>query len=153
MTHSVQQSIRIQAKATAVWAAVVDPGTIARWMRGVQVESTWAPGSTITFAHTSQGRAYEERGTVLAFEPARLLRYNHWSVLSHLPDSETTRTVITLKLTPAGEETDLAVTHDNLRGKAAFGHARFFWRNALADIRKIVESGTSPANRISARNK
>jgi uncharacterized protein YndB with AHSA1/START domain len=147
MTHSVQQSIRIQAKASAVWAAVVDPGTMTRWMRGVQVKSTWEPGSAITFAHTSRGQAYEDRGTVLAFEPERLLRYNHWSVLSHLPDSGSTRTVITLELTPAGEETDLAVAHDNLRGKAAFGHARFFWRNALADIRTIVENGTKSANR------
>jgi uncharacterized protein YndB with AHSA1/START domain len=151
MTRSMQQSIRIRSKASAVWAAIVDPATIERWMRGVQVESTWEPGSAITFAHTSQGHAYEDRGTVLAFEPERLLRYNHWSVLSHLPDSEAARTVVTLILTPAGDETDVEVTHDNLRGKAAFGHARFFWRNALVDIRNIVERGTSSADRRSAR--
>jgi hypothetical protein len=75
-----------------------------------------------------------------------MLRYNHWSVLSHVPDSEATRTVVTLILTPADEETDVEVIHDNLRGKAAFGHARFFWRNALVDIRSIVESGPDSAD-------
>ena len=109
-------------------------------MRDVRLESTWVPGSVIRFAHTSRGTTYEDRGTVLAFQPERLLRYNHWSVLSHLPDTENTRTVITLTLTPAGDETDLEVTHDNLQGKAAIGHARFFWRNALVDVKDIAES-------------
>jgi hypothetical protein len=112
-------------------------------MGGVTQKSTWEPGSAITFTHTSAGRVHDDRGTVLAFEPERLLRYNHWSALSHLPDSETTRTVITLALTPMRGETDLAVTHDNLRGKAALGHARFFWRNALADIKALAESVAS----------
>jgi uncharacterized protein YndB with AHSA1/START domain len=143
MNRSVQQSIRIRAKPSVVWATLINPGTVSRWMRGVQMESTWVPGGAITFAHTSQGRAYEDRGTVLAFEPERLLRYNHWSALSHRPDSETARTVITIALTPAGDETHLEVTHDNLHGKAAFGHARFFWRYALADIRTIAEGVTA----------
>lgn len=79
-------------------------------------------------------------GTVLACEPERLLRYNHWSALSRLPDSEDTRTVITITLQPNGDDTDLEVCRDNLASDAAFGHARIFWRNALHDVKRIAEA-------------
>jgi hypothetical protein len=48
------------------------------------------------------------------------------------------RTVVTLTLTPEGDAaTMLEVQHDNLSGEETFGHARFFWRNALADVKRI----------------
>jgi uncharacterized protein YndB with AHSA1/START domain len=139
MAQSVQQAIRIRAKPPGVWHAIVDPASLLRWMGGARVEATWEPGTGITFTGTLHGHPYRDRGTVLACVPEQVLRYDHWSALSHLPDSSETRTVITFTLTPEGEETNLEVTHDNLRGKAASGHARFFWRNALPDIKKIAE--------------
>jgi uncharacterized protein YndB with AHSA1/START domain len=140
MAKSVQHSIRIRAKPNIVWATLFDPIKIARWMGGAHVESTWQPGDAVSFTGTFHGRPYQDRGVVLACEPERLLRYNHWSALSRLPDSEETRTVITLTLQPDGDETDLEVRHDNLASYAAFGHARFFWRNALHDLKGIAES-------------
>jgi uncharacterized protein YndB with AHSA1/START domain len=133
--RSVQLSIRIRAKASVVWATLLDPTKIARWMGGAQVESTWEPSSPITFTGTLNKRRYQDRGTVLSCEPERVLRYNHWSSWS-----AGTRTVITLTITPEGDaETVLAVRHDNLTSEEAFGHARFFWRNALADVKDMAE--------------
>jgi uncharacterized protein YndB with AHSA1/START domain len=143
MAKSVQHSIRIRGKPSVVWDTLLDPIKIAGWMGGARVESTWHPGGAISFTGTFHGRRYQDRGTVLACEPERLLRYNHWSALSRLPDSEERRTVITLTLRPEGDETDLQVRHDNLASYAAFGHARFFWRNALHDLKGIVESDSS----------
>jgi uncharacterized protein YndB with AHSA1/START domain len=128
--QSVQHTTRIHAKPSVVWNTLVDAAKIAQWMGGAQVEATWQPGSAIAFTGELHGHPYRDRGTVLAYEPERLLRYNHWSVLSPRDDSEKARTVITLALTPKGDETTLDVRHDNLPGKAALGHARFFWRNA-----------------------
>jgi uncharacterized protein YndB with AHSA1/START domain len=143
MAKSVQRSIRIRAKPSVVWATLLDPVKIARWMGGAHVESTWQPGGAISFTGTLHGRPYQDCGTVLACEPERLLRYNHWSALSRLPDSEDTRTVITLTLQPDGDETDLEIRHDNLSSDAGFGHARFFWRNAFHDLKGIAESDSS----------
>lgn len=140
MAKSVHHAIRIRAKPRAVWATLIDPVKTARWMGGAGVESTWQPGSAISFTGTLHGRPYQDRGIVLACEPERLLRYNHWSALSRLPDSEDTRTVITITLQPNGDDTDLEVCHDNLASDAAFGHARFFWRNALQDVKGIAEA-------------
>jgi uncharacterized protein YndB with AHSA1/START domain len=143
MATSVRQSVRIRAKRSVVWATLVDPSKIVRWMGGAHVESTWHPGDAISFAGTFHDRPYQDRGTVLACDPERLLRYSHWSALSRLPDSKGTRAVVTLTLQPNGDETDLEVRHDNLSSYAALGHARFFWRNALNDVKDIAESESS----------
>jgi uncharacterized protein YndB with AHSA1/START domain len=124
-----------------VWATLLDAATIGRWMGGAHVVSTWEPGSAIAFTGTLNGRPYQDRGTVLLCEPERQLRYNHWSSWSHRRDSEETRTIITLTLTPEGDEaTILEVQHDNLTTEETIGHARFFWRNALADVKAIAQS-------------
>lgn len=92
MTRSVQRSIRIRAQPSVVWTAPVEPTKIARWMGDAHVESTWLPGSAMTFKGTFQGRPYRDRRTDLACEPKRVLRYNHWSILSRPADSEETLT-------------------------------------------------------------
>jgi uncharacterized protein YndB with AHSA1/START domain len=137
-TRSVQQSIRIRATPNVVWTTFLDASKIAQWMGGARVESRWEPGTEISFTGTFQGRPYHDRGTVRAFEPERVLRYSHWSALSRLPDSEKTRTIVTLTLTPNGIDTDLEVHHDSLASYPAFGHARFFWRNALTDVNGLL---------------
>jgi uncharacterized protein YndB with AHSA1/START domain len=139
-SRSVQLSIRIRATPSVVWATLLDASKIARWMGGAHVESTWQPGSAITFTGTLNNRPYQDRGTVLVCEPERELRYNHWSSWSRRVDSEETRTVITLTVTAEDDaETVLEVQHDNLTSEKTFGHARFFWRNALADVKNISE--------------
>src|SRR5687768_3026573 len=135
-TRSVQSSIRIRAKPSVVWAILLDTAAIARWMGGAHVESSWEPGNTITFTGTLNKRPYRDSGTVLVCQPERMLRYNHWSSWSRQRDSEDTRTVVTFTLTPEGEtETVLAVQNDNLTSEETFGHARFFWKNALTDVK------------------
>jgi hypothetical protein len=105
---------------------------------GTDVKSVWRPGSEISFTGILHGHAYRGKRTILACDVERLLRYDHWSSVSGR-DSTRTRTVATLTLTPEGPDTRLEVRHDNLAGMAAFGHARFFWRNALQDVKSIVE--------------
>jgi uncharacterized protein YndB with AHSA1/START domain len=141
-SRSVQLSIRIRAKPNVVWATLLDATKIARWMGGAHVESTWQPGSAITFTGTLNNRPYQDRGTVLVCEPERVLRYSHWSSWSRRVDSEETRTVITLTVTAEDDaETVLEVRHDNLTSDGTLGHASFFWRNALADLKILTESG------------
>ena len=82
--------------------------------------------------------------TVFICEPERVQRYNHWSSWSRRTDSDETRSVMTLTLTPEGDsETQLEVQHDNLTSDETFGHARFFWRNALNHVKNIAESAGS----------
>jgi len=82
---------------------------------------------------------YRDRGTVLAVEREKLLKYSHWSGLSRLPDLPQNRTVITLSLDWTAEKTRLTVRHECLYSEAAYKHAKYFWGFALTDVKNLLE--------------
>lgn len=55
-------------------------------MGGARVESKWEPGGDIAFTGKLRKKTYLDRGTVLAIEREKLLKYSHWTGLSRLPD-------------------------------------------------------------------
>jgi uncharacterized protein YndB with AHSA1/START domain len=52
-----------------VWHALVEPDLVARYMHGTSVETDWSVGALIVWRGEWQGRRYEDKGEVLAFEP------------------------------------------------------------------------------------
>ncbi len=58
------------------------------------VTTEWEVGRPILFEGTWDRRKYLDRGTVLAFDPEKTLRYNMWSKLSRLPDTPENYTVV-----------------------------------------------------------
>ena len=83
--------------------------------------------------------AYRDRGTVLAVERERLLRYSHRAFLSRLPDLPRNRTIIALSLDWTGDKTSLTVRHECSYREAAYKHADYFWGFALNDVRNLLE--------------
>jgi hypothetical protein len=110
-------------------------------MSGSRVQATWEPGSPISFVNTFNHKVYQGRGTVLAVEPGKLLKYSQWNRISHLVDSPENRTVIRLDLELIGEKTRLSVRHDHFSSDAEYRHANFFWGFALTYIKNLVELG------------
>jgi uncharacterized protein YndB with AHSA1/START domain len=72
----VERFVDIDAAPADVWRAVVDPELGPRWM-GMRGVCNWEIGSAVTLSETPLGAGYFERGTLLAFEPERLLGYDH----------------------------------------------------------------------------
>jgi uncharacterized protein YndB with AHSA1/START domain len=136
----VTKSIEIEADAECVWRAITDNDRIPGWMGGARVESTWEPGAEIVFSGELHDCAYQDRGTVLAVEPVRLLRYSHWAGLSRRPDLPENRTIITLTVEAIGEHSRLTVLHQRLHSEDEFGHANYFWGFALNDVKNLVEA-------------
>jgi uncharacterized protein YndB with AHSA1/START domain len=136
---AVEKSIEISASANDVWRALTEPDKIARWMGGARVESQWEPGGDITFTGKLNRKAYRDRGTVLAIEREKLLKYSYWTGMSRLPDVPENRTVITLRLDGSAGKTHLTVRHDRLTSEAAYKHSNYFWGFALADIKNLLE--------------
>lgn len=137
--RATESSIHIRAHPAAVWATLVEPDRIVRWMAGARVETTWEPGSPIAITVILNGCTYRDRGTVLVFEKERLLRYDQWNAVSRRPDAPENRTVVTHTLMPDAQGTLLHVRHENLTAEASFEHARFFWRGALSAVKAIAE--------------
>jgi uncharacterized protein YndB with AHSA1/START domain len=138
---SVVKSIDISASTNDVWRALTEPDKIAQWMSGARVESKWEIGGDITFTGemTNFNKAYRDRGTVLALDREKLLKYSHWSEISRLPDAPENRTVITFSLNWTGTATRLTVHHERFYSEAAYKHANFFWGFALTDVKNLLE--------------
>jgi uncharacterized protein YndB with AHSA1/START domain len=58
-------STTIRASSAAVWKALTDPKAIKRYMFGADVTSEWREGSAIAWRGEFEGKAYEDKGTIL----------------------------------------------------------------------------------------
>ena len=68
----------IEALPDAVWQALVDPDAIKQYMFGTTVTSEWRQGAPIQWKGEWKGKAYEDKGVILTFDPGRRLRYSHF---------------------------------------------------------------------------
>lgn len=135
----ISDEIAIAAPPEAVWRLLTQPDGPRRWMDGAAVRSDWTVGAPVEIELVLEGVLRRDRGTVLAVEPGRLLRYSHWSEISRRPDTPETRSEVTFELTASDDGTRLRVTQSRLTAAAAGLHARFFWRSALTVLRDEAE--------------
>ena len=80
-------SATIDAPIDEVWNALTTPEVIKRWFFGVDTETDWQVGSPLVHRGEWQGKPYEDKGTILAFEPPTTLVHTHWSPASGEPGS------------------------------------------------------------------
>src|SRR5262245_64404091 len=133
---AAERSVIIAGAPADVWRALIDPELAPRWM-GMRITGSWQVGSAVTITDTPLGPDYRECGTLLAFEPGRLLRYDHWSPLWGIPDSPGNRAVVTLRVEPDTDGTRVTFTHALPKVAAIAEHSDFFWRVALGLLREL----------------
>ncbi|HVY80953.1 MAG TPA: SRPBCC family protein [Steroidobacteraceae bacterium] len=136
----VTQVIRIRAPLGKVWEALVDPQKIAQWLNGALIETTWEPGSAITFTGSLEGMTFRDKGVVVQLEPQALMQYTHWSTWSRLPDTPEHYSIITITVAPEKGGTLLAVRHENLATEEMYLHSKSHWETRLPELKKLVES-------------
>lgn len=52
------------------------PELVKQWQYGSDLLTTWKPGSPILFRNEWNGQVFEQKGTVLEFEPESRLKYS-----------------------------------------------------------------------------
>lgn len=135
----------IHAPPAAVWDALTDPTAMRQWMGDpgmeVEIQTDWTVGSPVWVRgfHLAQ---FENSGTVLTFEPTRLLRYSHLSSLSRLPNTPENHSIFEFRLAPADEGTSLTLTLTQFPTGSIFKHLDFYWRGTLGIFKRFVEQGT-----------
>ncbi len=132
-------SIIIHAPEAKVWEALVDPKAIRQYMFGTTVFSEWRKGSPIVWKGEWQGKAYEDKGMILALEPGRRLCYSHYSPLSGLPDRPESYHTVTVDLSAQGEQTQVALEQDHNASEEERAHSEKNWEMMLAALKKYVE--------------
>lgn len=133
-------SIDIAADPAAVWEALVTPERIARYMFGAEVVTDWKPGSTIVWRGEWNGRAFEDHGSVLRFEPLLAVAYSHFSPLSGKPDVPENYHNVTVELDPGSSGTRVTLTQDNNASTSERDHSQTNWQDMLMRLKAVVEA-------------
>ena len=140
--HVSRASIEIEASSADVWDALVNPATAKEYFFGAKVHSDWKEGSPITFTGEFNGHSYHEKGTILQYQPERLLQYSHWSDLEPLPDLQENYRNWTFRIESGSPNVVLSVIEDNIPDETKRARSDAFWSGVLTTIKGIVESGT-----------
>jgi uncharacterized protein YndB with AHSA1/START domain len=72
----VEKEVVIQAGPDQVWHALTDRESIKKYFFGTEAISDWKVGSSLIFRGEWEGKTYQDKGSILAAEPGRLLQYD-----------------------------------------------------------------------------
>ena len=122
MACAVENSATIDAPPSEVWSALTDPDLMKQWIAdpvmGIEITTDWKVGSPIIVKGRHNQVDFENKGTVLQFEPHSILRYSHLSSISSLLDKAENYTIIEFRLTQSAENsTSLIVNTSNFPGR------------------------------------
>ena len=129
------------APRAKVWDAFVTPETIMQYMPVTSVVSEWKEGSPIVWTSEFQGKRFEVRGTILRFQPGRLLEYDHSLPIfrpSGVAQAREDRRV-TIELEDLDAQTHVAVTEQGNKNKREFEHSEGSWRMVLNGMKALLE--------------
>jgi uncharacterized protein YndB with AHSA1/START domain len=138
--YTAKATITINASTSQVWDALTKPELIKQYLFGTEVTTDWQVGSPITYRGVWEGKAYEDKGTVLQHEPGKLLVSTFWSALSGLPDVPENYKTVRYELSPEGDKTRLTITQDNNDSPDEAKHSQQNWQMVLDGMKKLLES-------------
>lgn len=139
MSYSTQGSIVIEASPEKVWVAITEPNQVKQYFFGTDLVTTWQVGSPIFFRGEWAGKSYEDKGTVLDFNPLATLSYNYWSSMGDLPDQPENYMILRYDLEPEGENTKLTISQSNVSTQEKADHSAKNWQGVLESLKKFVE--------------
>ncbi|HXP50921.1 MAG TPA: SRPBCC domain-containing protein [Bacteroidia bacterium] len=142
MYKPIEHTVTIKAKPFVVWNALTEPGQMKHWMAEpemqLEIESERKLNGTITMHWFHHIRA-TNKGTVLAFKPNKIFKYNYLSSISRLTDKPENYSAIEFKLQPAGSDTLLTVIATGFPNETTYKHLEFYWRGTIVLLKNWVE--------------
>lgn len=139
MTYSATTSLTIRATPERVWQALTDPAIVKKYFFGTDMDTQWKVGSPIFFRGEWEDKTYEDKGTVLSFEPPRSLSYNYWSSFSGTEDTPEARQIIRFDLDGQPEGVRVTVNQSNVDTQERANHSLENWRSVLDSMKKLLE--------------
>lgn len=133
-------SILLDAPVSTVWKAVTDPAEVKKYFFGTDLVTEWKIGSPVYFRGEWDGKPYEDKGTVLDFQPEKMLKYDYYSSFSGKEDIPENYQIITYEIRPENDKTELTITQTNVATEDAKEHSEQNWNMVLQELKKLVES-------------
>lgn len=144
----VRNSIVINAPATEVWDALVNPAKTKKYMFGCETVSDWKKGSSLLWKGMYEGNEMVfVKGEIVDIKPGELLIYTTIDPNSPIDDVSENYLQVTYELVPNNGGTQLNVTQGDY-STVAEGERRYKessnngegWNPILVEIKKLVES-------------
>jgi len=137
----IRKTVKINATASKVWNTITGPALMREWLFDTPVEviSDWNMGSSMIFKGMLHNKPYEDKGTILKYEPEKLFSYNYWSKLSTLPDDLSNYSVIEFSIVPVGDQAELTLTQSNFKLDTMYRHFNFYWTVTIDRLKKVIE--------------
>jgi len=129
----------IDAPKRDVWRALTDAASIKQYMFGTDVTTDWNVDSPIFWKGVYNGKRYEDKGRILAFDPDDRLQFTHFSPMSGKPDEPENYHTVTIDLKEADGKTDVQLTQDNNDNESDREHAEANWKQVLDGLKRVVE--------------
>ncbi len=144
----VKNTVAINAPASKVWDALVNPEQTKKYMFGCETVSDWQPGSSLLWKMNYEGKEIiPVKGVITDIEPGKLLTYTVIDPNASYPDVPENYLNVTYRLEENNKVTILTVLQDGFED-AADGEKRYKdvynngegWNPILVEIKKLVES-------------
>ena len=131
--------IDIEAPASRVWTALTEPDQIAAYMFGSRVETDWEVGHPITWNGEWEGKPYQDKGQVLAYDEPERLSVTHFSPLTGQDDLPESYHTLVYELRENDGVTTVSLSQDNNGSEEEAEHSRANWQMMLDGLKKQVE--------------
>ncbi|HUC21020.1 MAG TPA: SRPBCC domain-containing protein [Candidatus Polarisedimenticolaceae bacterium] len=133
-------TLTINAPVDEVWKALTEPAQIKQYMHGTTTVSAWKIGSPIFWRGEWEGKQYEDKGVIHAFEPPKLLKFTHWSPMGGSEDKPENYHTVRYELIAEGTRTTLTLTQgNNPSQEAADKMANTAWAPMMQTLKAMLE--------------
>jgi uncharacterized protein YndB with AHSA1/START domain len=139
LSYVATSSTVIDASPSRVWHVITDPESMREFFFGSEVVTDWTVGGPIVWRGEWEGKPYEDKGEIVAFEPGRRLVTTHFSPLTGQPDVPENYHTLTWTLEPSGLQTVLTLSQDNNGSAEAAEHSKGMWDMLVASVKDIAE--------------
>lgn len=139
-TLLAEATILINAPTSRVWDALTARDMIKQYFFGADVITDWKVGSPILWKGEWQGKAFADKGMVLAVKAGRLLVVTHWSPLSGVPDAPENYHTVNYELSESAAGTRVTITQDNNATEDERNHSQQNWEMVLQGMKKLLEA-------------
>jgi uncharacterized protein YndB with AHSA1/START domain len=138
--YKAETSMVINAPVEKVWEALTTPEIVKKYLFGTEMKTSWKVGDPISYSGVWEGKPYEDKGTVVAYEPMKQIVTTYWSPASGLPDLPENYQMVTYSVSSDVDGTKVTVTQSNAKTQESADHSVNNWNMVLGELKKLLES-------------